>query len=114
MQLAQVIAEPPLAAARPMRLAPHSRVAPCSIGHAPRTRVHPQKSRPRNLTMQTVLYARVSTAEQNIEHQEAQARAAGFNIDLTIKDDGVSAVSTKLAERPEGRRLFDILRRGDV
>jgi len=64
--------------------------------------------------MQTVFYARVSTAEQTIAHQEAQARAAGFDIDVVVTDDGVSAVGTPLAERPQGRRLFDILRRGDV
>jgi putative DNA-invertase from lambdoid prophage Rac len=31
--------------------------------------------------MKTVLYARVSGADQTISHQEAQARAAGFEID---------------------------------
>jgi len=64
--------------------------------------------------MRTVLYARVSTADQTLEHQEAQARAAGFEIDEVIADHGVSGVSTTLRERPEGKRLFDILRRGDV
>lgn len=64
--------------------------------------------------MQTVLYARVSTADQTIEHQEAQARKAGFAIDTTVFDDGVSGLATKLSERPEGKRLFDILRQGDV
>ncbi len=64
--------------------------------------------------MQTVLYARVSTAEQTIEHQRVQAEAAGFRFDRVIADRGVSGVSTRLAERPEGRRLFDILRAGDV
>ena len=63
---------------------------------------------------QTILYARVSTAEQTLAHQEAQARAAGFKIDRVFADHGVSGVSTKLAERPEGRRLFDVLRSGDV
>jgi putative DNA-invertase from lambdoid prophage Rac len=64
--------------------------------------------------MKTILYARVSTADQTIAHQEAQARAAGFAIDEVVADHGVSGVSTTLAERPEGRRLFDMLRRGDV
>jgi putative DNA-invertase from lambdoid prophage Rac len=64
--------------------------------------------------MATILYTRVSTAEQTIDHQEAQARAAGFAIDITIADNGVSGLSTSLAERPEGRRLFDVLRRGDT
>ncbi|MGQ2950755.1 MAG: recombinase family protein [Agrobacterium sp.] len=64
--------------------------------------------------MSTVLYARVSTLEQNLSHQRTQAEAAGFAIDEVIADDGVSGVSTRLADRPEGRRLFDKLRRGDV
>jgi DNA invertase Pin-like site-specific DNA recombinase len=64
--------------------------------------------------MQTVLYARVSTADQTIAHQEKQARDAGFALDRVISDDGVSGVTTRLLDRPEGRRLFDILRSGDV
>ena len=63
---------------------------------------------------QTILYARVSTADQNIDHQQAHAEAAGFEIDQVVSDHGVSGISTKLSERPEGRRLFDMLRRGDV
>lgn len=63
---------------------------------------------------QTVLYARVSTSDQTIDHQRTQAEAAGFKIDDVIADHGVSGVSTRLAERPEGKRLFDKLRRGDV
>ncbi len=62
----------------------------------------------------TILYARVSTSDQNIEHQLTQAAAAGFAIDMVVSDEGVSGVSTKLAERPEGRRLFDLLQRGDT
>jgi putative DNA-invertase from lambdoid prophage Rac len=64
--------------------------------------------------MATVLYARVSTSEQTIEHQRSQAEKAGFKLDQIIWDDGVSGVSTKLAERPQGRRLFDLLRNGDT
>jgi putative DNA-invertase from lambdoid prophage Rac len=63
---------------------------------------------------QTILYARVSTTDQTIPHQETQARAAGFEIDEVIADHGVSGVATKLGERPEGKRLFDILRKGDT
>lgn len=63
--------------------------------------------------MTTVLYARVSTADQTLAHQEEQARNAGFNIDRVIADEGISGVSTRLQERPEGKRLFDILRQGD-
>jgi DNA invertase Pin-like site-specific DNA recombinase len=62
----------------------------------------------------TILYARVSTKEQTIEHQLTQAENAGFMIDEVIADDGVSGVSTTLAERPQGRRLFDMLRSGDT
>jgi putative DNA-invertase from lambdoid prophage Rac len=61
-----------------------------------------------------VLYARVSTVEQTTEHQLTQARQAGFKIDAVVVDDGVSGVSTRLAERPEGKRLFDMLRSGDT
>jgi DNA invertase Pin-like site-specific DNA recombinase len=64
--------------------------------------------------MATILYARVSTVEQTIGHQRAHAEAAGFTIDEVVSDNGVSGVSTCLVERPEGKRLFDMLRRGDV
>lgn len=64
--------------------------------------------------VKTVLYARVSTAEQTIAHQRAHAEAAGFRIDEVVSDEGVSGVSTRLAERPQGRRLFDMLRAGDT
>src|SRR5215471_7562391 len=64
--------------------------------------------------MAVILYARVSTAEQKVEHQEAQARAAGFAIDDVVADNGVCGLHTRLVERPEGRRLFDKLRAGDV
>ena len=62
----------------------------------------------------TVLYCRVSTADQTLAHQHEQARQAGFHIDEIVADHGVSGVSTKLYERSEGRRLFDILRAGDT
>lgn len=64
--------------------------------------------------MTTVLYARVSTADQNVSHQQTQAEAAGFVIDHVLADHGVSGVSTTLRERPEGKRLYDMLRRGDT
>ena len=64
--------------------------------------------------MKTILYARVSTVEQTIVHQRKQAEAAGFKIDDVVADDGVSGVSTRLVDRSEGRRLFDILRSGDI
>lgn len=64
--------------------------------------------------MTTVLYARVSTSDQTIAHQEEQARKAGFNLDHIVADVGSSGVGTRLAERPEGKRLFDLLRQGDT
>ncbi|MEA1830943.1 recombinase family protein [Methylobacterium durans] len=64
--------------------------------------------------MATVLYSRVSTTDQTVAHQRAQAEAAGFVIDHVVCDEGVSGVSTRLADRPQGRRLFDMLRAGDV
>jgi putative DNA-invertase from lambdoid prophage Rac len=64
--------------------------------------------------MAIVLYARVSGTEQTIEHQRTQAEQAGFKLDEVISDNGVSGVSTKLAERTQGRRLFDLLRSGDT
>ena len=67
-----------------------------------------------NIMSQTVLYARVSTSDQTLEHQTTQAQAAGFEIDHVVSDHGVSGVSSTLRERPEGRRLFDMLRRGDT
>src|SRR5215467_5742292 len=61
-----------------------------------------------------VFYARVSTTEQTTAHQRTQAEQAGFKIDKVVADEGISGVSTLLAERPEGKRLFDILRAGDT
>jgi len=64
--------------------------------------------------MATYLYARVSTAEQNLDHQKTQAVAAGYALDDTIADHGVSGVAVKMRDRPEGKRLFDMLRKGDT
>ena len=64
--------------------------------------------------MKTVLYCRVSTLDQNVDHQLTQAHQNGFKPDVVLADHGVSGVSTRLCERPEGRRLFDILRDGDI
>jgi DNA invertase Pin-like site-specific DNA recombinase len=64
--------------------------------------------------LRTVLYARVSSADQTLEHQRTQAEAAGFKIDEVVADLGVSGISTRLDERPQGHRLFDILRAGDT
>jgi putative DNA-invertase from lambdoid prophage Rac len=56
----------------------------------------------------------VSTLDQTLEHQRSQALQAGFKLDLVLADHGISGVSTRLRERPEGRRLFDVLREGDI
>jgi DNA invertase Pin-like site-specific DNA recombinase len=64
--------------------------------------------------MKTVLYCRVSTLDQTLAHQRSQAEAAGFRPDVVSADHGISGVSTRLCERPEGRRLFDVLREGDT
>lgn len=64
--------------------------------------------------MSVILYARVSTVEQTLEHQKTHAEAAGFIIDEVVADHGVSGIGFKLKDRPEGRRLFDKLRRGDT
>jgi len=66
------------------------------------------------LTVTTFLYARVSTADQTLAHQRTQAEQAGFKIDEVIADHGISGVSTMLRDRPQGRRLFDLLRKGDT
>lgn len=62
----------------------------------------------------TILYARISTLEQTADHQLTQARDAGFMIDEVISDEGISGVTTRLSERHQGKRLFDILRKGDT
>lgn len=64
--------------------------------------------------MQTILYARVSTRDQTLDHQVIQAEASGFIIDEVIADHGVSGVQQRLQDRPEGRRLYDKLRAGDT
>ena len=64
--------------------------------------------------MATILYARVSTADQTIAHQKTHAESAGFKIDRIISDAGVSGVTVPLRERDQGKRLFDILRPGDT
>jgi putative DNA-invertase from lambdoid prophage Rac len=63
--------------------------------------------------MRTFLYARVSDPSQTLKHQRSQAEAAGFKIDEGVSDHGVSGVTTKLADRPGGRRLLDKVRQGD-
>lgn len=64
---------------------------------------------------QTILYARVSTTEQTLAHQQTQAeKALGLKFDQVIADHGVSGVSVRLRDRPEGKRLFDLLRAGDT
>jgi DNA invertase Pin-like site-specific DNA recombinase len=66
------------------------------------------------MTTKAIFYARVSTSDQTVAHQLSMARQAGFEIDEVIVDEGVSGVSTRLSERDQGKRLFDMLRRGDT
>lgn len=66
------------------------------------------------MTLQTILYARVSTTEQTLAHQRIQAEAAGFTFDQVVADHGISGVAVRMKDRPEGRRLFDLLRSGDT
>jgi putative DNA-invertase from lambdoid prophage Rac len=64
--------------------------------------------------MSVFFYARVSTSEQTLAHQQTQAEKAGFTFDHVIADHGVSGVVVPMKDRPEGKRLFDMLRKGDV
>jgi putative DNA-invertase from lambdoid prophage Rac len=64
--------------------------------------------------MAVILYARVSTVDQTLEHQRTQAEKAGFRLDQVIADHGVSGVTKPLREREQGRRLHDMLRAGDA
>lgn len=64
--------------------------------------------------MATILYARVSTADQTLDHQRSQAEKAGFALDQVVADHGVSGVTKPLREREQGRRLHDMLRAGDT
>jgi putative DNA-invertase from lambdoid prophage Rac len=52
--------------------------------------------------MATILYARVSTVEQKVEHQEAQARAAGFAIDDVVPIRACRAFTSALSGGPKG------------
>jgi DNA invertase Pin-like site-specific DNA recombinase len=40
--------------------------------------------------MRTVLYCRVSTADQTLQHQRSQAEAAGYRFDEVMVDHGIS------------------------
>jgi DNA invertase Pin-like site-specific DNA recombinase len=62
--------------------------------------------------MKTVLYCRVSTADQTLEHQWVQAEAAGYRFDEVVVDHGISGVRTALCDRPQGKRLLDYSAKG--
>jgi DNA invertase Pin-like site-specific DNA recombinase len=64
--------------------------------------------------MSTFLYCRVSTADQTLGHQRDQAERAGYTFDRVFADHGVSGVRTTLRERPDGGKLYDVLRADDV
>jgi putative DNA-invertase from lambdoid prophage Rac len=61
-----------------------------------------------------LLYARVSTTDQTTARQVTQAKATGFKMDKVVSDEGVPGIATKLCEREQGKRLFDMLRAGDT
>jgi putative DNA-invertase from lambdoid prophage Rac len=82
------------------------------LGDIGKSGQEPRGHQPRD--MRTVLYCRVSTADQTLHHQQTQAEAAGFRFDEVVADHGISGVRTVLRDRPEGRRLFDMLRSGDT
>ena len=54
--------------------------------------------------MKTVLYCRVSTADQTLEHQRIQAEAAGYRFDEVVVDHGIWAFGRLCvtAQRDEG------------
>ena len=81
---------------------------PCPLGSDLPLGTGPDRTTPlrtgRNRKMKTVLYARVSTLDQTLEHQRTQAEAVGYRFDEVVVDHGVSGVRTALRDRPEGRR----------
>lgn len=64
--------------------------------------------------MATIFYARVSTSDQTVQHQQRQAEVAGYTFDKVFVDDGESGVNKKLADRPAGKELLSYLRTGDT
>lgn len=64
--------------------------------------------------MAVIFYGRVSAAGQTIEYHREQAEAAGFRIDRVLADRGVSADTMSFGERPGGKHLFFVIRRGDT
>ena len=64
--------------------------------------------------VKTLLYARTSSPEQTIDHQTLIAEQAGFKIDDVIEDSDVSGAQIPLRERDGGKRLFDLLKDGDI
>src|SRR5260370_6372739 len=64
--------------------------------------------------MKTVLCGRGSDLDETLEDQRVQPEQAGLKPDLVLADHRVSGVATRLRERPEGKRLFDVLREGDT
>ena len=66
--------------------------------------------------MTTFLYARVSTSDQTLAHQLTQAErlASPSRMTTSLPTTGVSGVATRLCEREQGKRLLDLLRRGDT
>jgi hypothetical protein len=61
--------------------------------------------------MKTVLYCRVSTVDQTVEHQRTQAHQNGFTPDLVLADHGVSGVSTQQSFDQSSERTMVLRRR---
>ncbi|MDP1540015.1 MAG: recombinase family protein [Moraxellaceae bacterium] len=64
--------------------------------------------------MQTVLYARVSTSDQTIEHQQRQAEESGYVFDRVFVDNAESGINKRLVDRPAGKEMLGYLRSGDT
>jgi DNA invertase Pin-like site-specific DNA recombinase len=62
--------------------------------------------------MATFAYLRVSTHEQSAENQRLEIERAGYQIDYTFADEGVSG-STVAAQRPQFSALLDRIRDGE-
>lgn len=79
------------------------------LGHSLRPR---RRRRPSCVTW--VLNCRHLKRRLGARDGHTPAKAVGLIFDVVVTDDDVSGVTTKLAARPGGRRLFDLLRAGDT
>lgn len=65
-----------------------------------------------------VVYLRVSTRHQDMQRQEAQIDRARAEADgrevVVLREHGVSAFKVSVFDRPEGRKLCDLIEQGRV